>query len=154
MAKASFTGVLVIKSRKLQEDREAPNIGIAIKAFNVAKTRSDIIKFHTLHKECLAPIRHENVCTKCDKPVSEDLQVKGYQNDEGPQFPWITATEEDLAGLKLEPEEGRPIYIQTTVKQKEINPIWLSQSYFLVPQDDDYKAASSYTLFARPLGED
>lgn len=151
MAKASFTGVLVIKSRKpVPYGQELPSIGITVKAFNVAKSRSDIVEFHLLHKECLSPLKNMRVCTKCEKPIPDDLQIKGYRENEQ----WYTVSEADLAMLKLEPEEGRPIRVEMTVPPNEIDPIWMSQSYFLVPQiDGSEQAATSYSVFARGLGQ-
>lgn len=141
MAKASFNGMLVIEG-----------LGIAVKAYNVAKSKSDDdIEFHTYHKECLTPIEKSNFCPTCNVTLGKDLIVKGYEDVEGTQKLVRTVSDEEIDMLKPKAEESRPIYVVSAINPQEIDPIWMSQSYFLVPNPDVHAADDCYTLFAQGL---
>ncbi len=94
-----------------------------------AATEDKDIKLRSLHKEDHAPIKYEKVCTNCEKTLSPDEIVKGYEYVKGK---YVVLTDEDLKSLKQEHEE-KAVEIVDFVQLQEIDPIYFNRSYFVGP---------------------
>ncbi|MGM8214620.1 Ku protein [Bacillaceae bacterium W0354] len=108
-------------------------------------TEDKDIKLRNLHKECQSPIKYEKVCPVCDKEVSNDDIVKGYEYTKNK---FVILEEEDLAALKDEAEKA--VEIVDFVQLEEIDPIYFDKSYYLSPNDGGTKA---YSLLREALQE-
>ncbi|WP_185184281.1 Ku protein [Bacillus subtilis] len=117
-------------------------VNIPIKLY--AATEDKDIKLRSLHKEDHAPIKYEKVCTNCEKTLSPDEIVKGYEYVKGK---YVVLTDEDLKSLKQEHEE-KAVEIVDFVQLQEIDPIFFNRSYFVGPGDNGTKA---YTLLREAL---
>ncbi|MFC4320576.1 non-homologous end joining protein Ku [Litchfieldia salsa] len=109
-------------------------VNIPIKLF--AATEDKDVKLRNLHKECHTPIQYEKVCSHCDKDVTNEDIVKGYEYVKGK---FIILTDEELKELKDE-HEDKSVEIVDFVNLEDIDPIYFSRSYFMGPGDNGSKA--------------
>ncbi|WP_066174049.1 Ku protein [Bacillus marinisedimentorum] len=116
-------------------------VNIPIKLY--AATEDKDIKLRSLHKEDHSPIKYEKVCPACEKTLSMDDIVKGYEYEKGK---FVVLQEEDFEELKT--EEGKTIEIIDFVDLKEIDPIFFNRSYFLGPNEN---GAKPYTLLKQAM---
>lgn len=65
-----------------------------------------------------------------DRPVERDRLVKGYEYDKGQ---YVVVENEELD--KLRPETSRQMEIVEFVRMREIDPIYLETSYYVVPDE-------------------
>ena len=98
-------------------------------------TTDKTIKFRLLHKECLAPIRYDKVCTKCGKKVEKEEIVKGFEYAPGK---FVPITEEELSTIRL--PSLKVIQIVQFVNLEEIDPIFFHKSYYAVPSPEGMRA--------------
>ena len=61
-------------------------------------TQKQDIKFRYLHKECLTPIQYEKRCPTCEREITPDEIVWGYEYEKG-QF--VVLNEEDFERMPL-----------------------------------------------------
>ncbi len=108
-------------------------VHIPIKLF--AATENKDIKLRMIHKECNSPIKYERNCPICNKEVTNDEIVKGYEYEPGK---FVILAEEDLD--KLEQEQNKSVEIIDFVSLEEIDPIYFDRSYFIGPNDNGQKA--------------
>ncbi|WP_049754122.1 Ku protein [Heliomicrobium modesticaldum] len=118
-------------------------VHIPIKLF--AATEEKDVRFHLLHKECHNPIQYQKRCPYCDREVTPEEIVKGFEYDKGR---YVIITQEELEGLA--PEGSRSIDIQSFVALKEIDPIFFVKTYYLSPDQHGQKA---YALLRNALRE-
>ena len=64
-------------------------------------------------------------CPTCNRIVSRDEVVKGYEYEEGQ---YVLVDNEELK--KIIPKSGKAMAILAFVKQQQIDPIYLDASYF------------------------
>ena len=74
-------------------------------------------------------------CPTCNRIVSRDEVVKGYEYEEGQH---VLVDNEELK--KITPKSGKAMEILAFVKQQQIEPIYLDASYFALPDKDADKA--------------
>ncbi|NSL52657.1 non-homologous end joining protein Ku [Calidifontibacillus erzurumensis] len=116
-------------------------VNIPINLF--AATENKDISFRSLHKECNSPIKYEKVCPVCDREVTNDEIIKGYEYEPGK---FVVISSEELK--EIAPESNRTIEIIDFVKLDEIDPIYFDKSYFLGPQENGLK---SYYLLKQAM---
>lgn len=109
-------------------------VNIPIKMY--AATENKDIRFRNLHKECNTPIKYKKICPTCDKEVTEDEIVKGFEYEPGK---FVIISKEDFNSVKEE-INTKSIEIMDFVKLSEIDPIYFDKSYYLAPQDSIGKA--------------
>jgi DNA end-binding protein Ku len=90
--------------------------------------RADHISFRLLHKEDLAPVKYERVCSADGETVPWNDIVKGYEYDKGK---FVVLTEQDFKEAAL--ESSKTIDILDFVKEDEIDPRYFETPYYLVP---------------------
>lgn len=110
-----------------------------------AATEDKDIRFRNIHKECKSPIKYDKVCPNCNKEITQDDIVRGYEYEPGM---FVIITDEDLEPLRQ--SKGRAIEILDFVKLEEIDPIYFIKSYYLSPQDTGEKA---YNLLREAMNQ-
>lgn len=118
-------------------------VNIPIKMY--AATEEKNVRFRYLHKECQTPIKMVRTCPRCEKEVSWDEIVKGFEYAEGK---YVLMEKEELEALQ--PEANRAIEILDFVELADIDPIYFDKTYYLGAQDPNHKA---YALLRQALAE-
>ncbi len=108
-------------------------VHVPVKLYS-ATERKDI-KFNYLHEECKTPVRYEKVCPTCDREISVDEIVKGYEYEKGK---YVILKDEDFENIPL--ETTKSVEIINFVDLKEIDPVYFDKSYYLAPGDGGQKA--------------
>jgi DNA end-binding protein Ku len=108
-----------------------------------AAARSQRTYLHQIHKECNSRVRQPLFCPTCNRIVSRDEIVKGYEFDEG-QYVLM----EDKEIKKLAAASSKTLELLTFTKLKEIDPIFFDSSYFCLPEDSGKRA---YQLLVKAL---
>lgn len=116
-------------------------VNIPINLF--AATENKDISFRSIHKECNSPIKYEKVCPVCEREVTNDEVIKGYEYEPGK---FVVVSNEELK--EIAPESNRTIEIIDFFSLEQIDPIYYEKSYFLGPQDTGLK---SYHLLKRAM---
>ena len=109
-------------------------------------TENKDIPLRNLHKECQSPIKYEKVCPACDKEVTNDDIVKGFEYTKNK---FVILEDEDLQSIRDEKQE-KSVEIMDFVDLKEIDPIYFDRTYFLSPNEGGAKA---YSLLREALKE-
>jgi len=117
-------------------------VNIPIKLF--AATEDKDVKLRNLHKECHTPIQYEKTCPNCEKEITNEDIVKGYEYVKGK---FVILTDEELKELKDE-HEDKSVEIVDFVNLEDIDPIYFSRSYFMGPGENGNKA---YALLREAL---
>ncbi len=120
-------------------------VTIPVRIYNAIDT-AKTIRFNQLHKNCNGPIGYDKKCKKCNKAVSNDNIVKGYQY-EPDQYAIVEPS--DLEKVKL--KSTKIIEIEGFVKASEIHPTLYEAPYFAGPDGD--VAAKAYGLLCETLKE-
>lgn len=118
-------------------------VNIPVKMYTATEDKD--IRFRQLHKEDHSPVRYIKSCQSCEKELSTDDIIKGYEYQPGE---FVIIEEEDLK--ELEPEASKTIEILDFVDLKEIDPIFFDKTYFLAPGETGSKA---YALLRNAMAE-
>lgn len=119
-------------------------VNIPIKMF--AATENKDVRFRNLHKECNTPIKYKKTCPTCNKEISEDEIVKGFEYEPGH---FVIITNEDINSVKNE-IDSKSIEIVDFVNLSDIDPIYFDKTYYLAPQDTIGKA---YKLLRKAMND-
>ncbi|MGE5391749.1 MAG: Ku protein [Deltaproteobacteria bacterium] len=111
-------------------------------AMYVATENKDI-KFNYLHKECMSPINYQKFCPRCQREISNDELVRGYEYQKGS---YVVVNEEDFARIPL--NNTKTIDILDFVELAQVDPIYFDKSYYLEPAPGGEKA---YTLIVEAM---
>lgn len=98
-------------------------------------TESKTIKFNYIHKECNSPINYKKICPVCNREVPQDEIVRGFEYEKGR---YVILNEEDLENLPT--QTTKTVDIIDFVDLSEIDPIYFSKPYYLVPSEGGQKA--------------
>lgn len=120
-------------------------VTIPIRIYNAVDTAQSI-KFNQLHKDDHGPIGYDKKCKKCNKVVSNEDIVKGYQY-EPDQYAIVEG--EDFEKVKL--KSTKVIDIEGFVDESEVSPMLYDAPYFAGPDGD--VAAKTYALLSAALKE-
>ncbi|MGE7636143.1 Ku protein [Bacillus paramycoides] len=102
------------------------NIGIRL----YSAVEENDIKFLSLHKECLTPIKYKKIAPDCkDTEVSDEEVVKAY---EYAPHKYIIVEDKELEELQKK-DEPRIIRISSFIQNDEIDSISFDRSYFVGP---------------------
>jgi len=72
-------------------------VTIPVKMYNAVKKKT--LQFSLLHKECGTKIKQERFCPSCNRRVSNEELVRGYQYGKDR---WIIITDEEIEKAKKE----------------------------------------------------
>ncbi|MGI6453276.1 MAG: Ku protein [Syntrophomonadaceae bacterium] len=110
-------------------------VNIPVKMY-VATEKKDI-KFHYLHKECMSPVKYQKYCANCQRELTTEEIVRGYEYRKGN---YVIINEEDLDRIPL--EDTKTIDILDFVDLNQVDPIYFDKSYYLEPSQGGEKAYS------------
>lgn len=100
----------------------------------VATERKDI-RFHYLHRECMTPVEYRKYCPRCQKEITGEEIVRGYEYQKGS---YVIFDEDDLERAAL--QNTRTIDILDFVRLDQMDPIYFDKSYYLEPAPGGEKA--------------
>jgi DNA end-binding protein Ku len=106
-------------------------------------TESKDVSFHQLHKECNSRLKQRKWCPVCDREVTQDEIVRGYEYAKGQ---YVMIEDEDLDKLPL--ASKHTIQLAAFVEAREIDPVYHEKSYYLEPDEVGLKP---YALLLRAL---
>lgn len=116
-------------------------VNIPIRMY-VATEHKDI-KFNYLHKDCMSPIKYKKFCPRCDRDISTDEIVRGYEYQTGN---YVIINEADMEHIPL--ETTKTIDILDFVDLNQVDPIYFDKTYYLEPSSGGEKA---YTLLLEAM---
>ncbi len=99
------------------------------------------IHFNQIHKEDNARIRYKKVCGHCNKEVTQDDIIKGYEYEKDH---YVTVTDEEIEKIKTEKE--KTIQILHFANLNQISPIYYDKSYHVLPDKGGDKAFELFRL--------
>jgi DNA end-binding protein Ku len=120
-------------------------VAIPVRVYNALET-SEQIHLNQLHKEDYGPIAYDKRCKKCNKTVTKDDLVKGYQYAPD-QYAIIEP--DDVSKIKL--KTTKVIDIVGFVEASEVSPMLYDAPYFAGP--DGEVSAKMYALLTQVLNE-
>src|SRR5438105_2126521 len=100
---------------------------------NVA-ARDKRVELHTFHTECNGPVKSPKYCPACAKMLSQDEVYKGYQAGNG----IVRLSDQEIEAVT--PASDKVLEISECVKWSDIDPIYLAESFFLLPDTAGQKA--------------
>lgn len=106
-------------------------------------TEKKDVKFRYLHNECKTPVRYLKWCPTCNREVSQEEIVYGYEFEKGQH---VVIDEADLE--RLPDAAGKVVDIIDFVNLEDIDPVYYDKTYFLEPADGGVKA---YTLLRKAM---
>ena len=109
-----------------------------------AATSRERVKFRYLHGECHTPIRYQKTCPQCQREITDNEIVYGYEYEKGR---YVIIDEEELEALPS--KQGRTIDIVDFVELSEIDPVYFDKTYYLEPKDG---GAKPYVLLLQSHG--
>jgi DNA end-binding protein Ku len=118
-------------------------VTIPIRVFPATDASADI-SFHQLHRECQTRIQYKKWCPHCDREVTKDEIVKGYEFEKGR---YVALEEEEIA--KVRPESTRVINLSQVADKTSIEPVFYDTPYYLAP--DGKVAAESFAVLRDAL---
>lgn len=116
-------------------------VNIPVKLY--AATERQNIKFNYLHEKCHTPIRYQKTCPSCQREVTAEEIVKGFEYAKGQ---YVILTEEDFAGVAI--EATKTIDIIDFVDLSEIDPIYFDKTYYL---ESAQTGAKAYQLLKQAM---
>lgn len=118
-------------------------VTIPIRIYNAVDTAQSV-SFNQLHRECNGRIGYDKRCKKCEKRVTNDDIIKGYQYEPDQ---YVIFEKDDLDKLKL--KSTKVIEIEGFVDASEIHPTLFDAPYYAGPDGD--VAANPYALLSAAL---
>ncbi len=120
-------------------------VTIPVRIYNAIET-AETIKFNQLHQGCNGPIGYDKRCKKCNKVVSSQEIVKGYQYE--PEQ-YVILESGDFEKIKL--KSTKIIEIEGFVNASEVDPMLFETPYYAGP--DGEVACKAYALLCETLRE-
>ncbi|HSQ19494.1 MAG TPA: Ku protein [Blastocatellia bacterium] len=118
-------------------------VAIPVRVYNAIET-SEKIHLNQLHKEDYGPIAYDKRCKRCNKIVTNEEIIKGYQYSKDQ---YAILEPDDLAKVKL--KTTKVIDIVGFVDAHEIPPMLYDSPYFVGP--DGEVGAKTYSLLREVL---
>jgi len=101
-------------------------VNIPVRMYPAARSQS--LSFNQIHKECNSRIKYDKRCPSCERSISPDEIVKGYQYA---KEQYVIMDEEDFTKVRL--ETTKSINIVQFVGRDEIDPLYYHGSHYVVP---------------------
>jgi DNA end-binding protein Ku len=108
-------------------------VSIPVKLFKA--TRSKKPKLRYLHAKCGTPLTYVRRCPKCKIDVPWEEVIKGYEYEKGK---FVMLKEEEIEELPMEFAHSAAII--DFVNEREVDPIYFDEAYYLVPTKAGLKA--------------
>lgn len=124
--------------------KSAISVGLLYIPVSLYKTTRDTsISFNQLCKDSKERIRYKKYCPSCDKEISNEDIIKGYEYEKGK---YVTFTNDELEKIKT--KKDKTIHVENFAKMADIDTILFDKNYYLVPEAGAEKA---YELLRRSL---
>lgn len=124
--------------------KSAISVGLIHIPVSLQKTTKDIsVSFNQLCKESGERIKYKKYCPSCNKEVSGDDIIKGYEYERGK---YVTFTSDELEKIKT--KKDKTIHILHFAKMSEVDSIYFDKNYYIVPQAGGEKP---FELFRQAL---
>jgi DNA end-binding protein Ku len=120
-------------------------VTIPIRIYNAVDS-AESIRFNQLHKEDNGAVGYDKRCKKCNKVLSTDEIVKGFQFE--PEQ-YVIVLPEDFEKIKL--KSTKVIDIEGFIDASEVHPTLYESPYFAGP--DGPVGAATYALLTQTLRE-
>ncbi len=118
-------------------------VAIPVRVYNAIET-SEQIHLNQLHKDDYGPIAYDKRCKKCNKVVTKDDIIKGYQYAKDQ---YAILEPDDISKVKL--KTTKVIDIVGFVDKGEVPPMLYDSPYFVGP--DGEVGAKTYSLLREVL---
>lgn len=120
------------------------SMGLVLIPIGLYKTTVDNdIHFNQLEKESKSRIQYKKYCSHCNKEVSSDDIIKGYEYEKDK---YVVMTDDDLEKIKT--KKDKTIHIIQFVKISEVDMIYYEKNYYAIPEVGAEKA---YELLRQSL---
>lgn len=120
------------------------SMGLVLIPIGLYKTTTDNdIHFNQLEKESKARIKYKKYCSHCNKEVTPDDIIKGYEYEKDK---YVIMTDDDLEKIKT--KKDRTIHIIQFANMSEVDPIYFEKDYYAVP---DAGAEKAYELLRQSM---
>jgi DNA end-binding protein Ku len=106
--------------------------------------RGESVSLNTFHEPCGSRVRMPKFCDTCNKQIPPEEIVKGYANGDS----YVPITKEELESIA--PASDRTMEIRECVEADKVDPIYLAESFYLLPDDAGRKA---YSLLVQALAD-
>jgi DNA end-binding protein Ku len=118
-------------------------ISMPVRLFSGA--RSSGISFNMLHRDDLARVKQQLICSADGKVIERSDTVKGYEyrKDE-----YVVIEPDEIK--KIEPKTAKTMEILEFVKSSDVDPLYFESSYFMVPEEAGRRP---YALLTKALEE-
>lgn len=124
--------------------RGSISMGLVLIPVGLYKTTVDNdIHFNQLCRESKQRIQYKKYCRHCDKEVTSDDIIKGYEYEKGK---YVVMTNEELEKIKT--KKDKTIHILQFAKMSEVNMIYYEKDYYAVAEAGAEKA---YELLRQSL---
>lgn len=116
--------------------KSAISVGLLYIPVGLYKTTRDIsVSFNQLCKDTKERVRYKKICPSCNKEVSSDEIIKGYEYE---QDKYVTFTEDELE--KIKNKKDKTIHILHFAKLTDVDQIFYEKNYYVVPNAGAEKA--------------
>lgn len=119
-------------------------VNIPVRMYPAARSQS--LSFNQIHKECNSRLKYDKRCPTCERSVSSDEIVKGYQYA---KEQYVIMDDEDFTKVRL--ESTKSINIVQFVERGEVDPLYYHGSHYVVP--DGPVAVESFATILRAAEE-
>jgi DNA end-binding protein Ku len=116
-------------------------VSIPIRLYAAARTQRT--ELHQLHSVCNTRLKQPLFCPTCNRIVSRDEVVKGYEYEDGK---YVLLEPEEVK--RIAPHSARTMEMLAFVKESQIDPLFFDSSYFVVPEEEGRKG---YQLLLKTL---
>jgi DNA end-binding protein Ku len=113
-------------------------VNIPVKVYPASEA-SATISFNQLHEVCQTKIQQKKWCPHCEREVSSDEVVKGYQFEKNR---WVVMSDEDIA--KVRTESTKVVNLVQFANADDIDPMYVDKTYYLAP--DGPMASDAYAV--------
>jgi DNA end-binding protein Ku len=111
-----------------------------------ATTTRERVRFNIINRETGNRVRYEMVDAETGEEVAQEDRVKGYKSGDK----YVLLEEDELDQVAL--ESTHTIDIDSFVPRKEVDEIYLDESYYLVP--DDKVGAEAFAVIREAMREE
>lgn len=114
----------------------AISVGLIYVPVSLYKTTREIgISFNQLCKDSKQRVRYQKICPNCNKEVSSEDIVKGYEFEKGK---YVTITDEELEKIKT--RKDKTLHVEHFAKMSDIDSLYYERNYYVVPNIGAEKA--------------
>ncbi|HEY8347797.1 MAG TPA: Ku protein [Symbiobacteriaceae bacterium] len=118
-------------------------VTIPVKLYAATEDRD--VRFHLLHEPCRTPVQYRKWCPACDREVSGEEIVKGFEYEKGR---YVVVSPEELERIPV--AAAHTVEIVDFVRLEQIDPIYFDRTYYLEPGEG---GARAYALLRRAMEE-